>query len=47
MHSLSVHPSHYKKIIPFFLESSIRMSAKCMNFGDEKILENDFYKNKM
>ena len=45
MWSLSVYPNCYKKSFTFF-SLSIRMSAKNVNFGDKKINESEFYKNK-
>ena len=45
MWSLYIHPNCYKKNFTFF-SSSIRMSWKNINFGDNKIQKSDFYKNK-
>ena len=44
MWSLPWHPNYYKKNYSF--SSSIRMGGKNVNFGDKKIKESDFYKNK-
>ena len=45
MLSLYIHPNFYKKDFTFF-SSSIRMSWKNINFGDNEIQKSDFYKNK-
>ena len=43
--SLLAHLKFLYKIFSFFSQS-IRMSRKNVNFGDNKILKSDFYKNK-
>ena len=45
MRSLLRHPNYYKKVLTF-CSRSMGMGGKSINFGDKKINNSKFYKNK-
>ena len=46
MRSLLRHANYYKKKFAFFFKPGIRISRKRVSFGDKKMKNSNFYKNR-